>query len=128
MQNNLNNDKAITLTLEAAQYMSSNINKSADKVLGIKFGVKLTGCSGYAYTLEFISMDKQVDLADYKKFSSHQIDIYVDNASYEYLAGTVIDYKLQGLTKSVVFYNPNVAAECGCGESFTVDQNKKRNY
>ncbi|HEV2621984.1 MAG TPA: iron-sulfur cluster assembly accessory protein [Frateuria sp.] len=83
---------------------------------GVRFGVKRTGCSGFAYV---------VDLADAVQPGDHTLDVegislIVDDRSLPMVEGTVIDFRRQGLNASFVFHNPNATGECGCGESFTV--------
>jgi iron-sulfur cluster assembly protein len=83
---------------------------------GVRFGVKRTGCSGFAYV---------VDLADAAQPGDHTLDVdgirlIVDDKSLPMVEGTVIDFRRQGLNASFVFHNPNATGECGCGESFTV--------
>lgn len=123
--NNINNN--ISLTMSAAEHIKQEINKELaknNKIIGIKLGITTTGCSGYAYILDFIKENHNLDLVNYHKFNSHDIDIYVDKKSFNYIAGTVVDYKQQGISKTMVFDNPLATALCGCGESFTVDKNK----
>lgn len=126
--NNLS-EKPITLTDNAAKHIQSELDKSkqdasSSNIVGLKIGVKTTGCSGYAYTLDWIKSDTNLDTENFHKFISHNIDIYVDNKSYELISGTEVDYVSQGISRVMVFRNPNATAECGCGESFTVDQDK----
>lgn len=83
---------------------------------GVRFGVKRTGCSGFAYV---------VDLAEAAQPGDHTLDVdgialIVDDKSLAMVQGTVIDFRRQGLNASFVFHNPNATGECGCGESFTV--------
>lgn len=120
--------KPITLTPAAASHIQTELDKQVQKgfhMLGLKLSIKKTGCSGYSYVLDLI---KKADILDensnFHLFKSHNIDIYVDHESYQFIAGTEIDYVQQGISRVMVFHNPNVVAECGCGESFTVDENK----
>ncbi|MEI7037745.1 iron-sulfur cluster assembly accessory protein [Fulvimonas yonginensis] len=83
---------------------------------GVRFGVRRTGCSGFAYV---------VDLADAVQPDDRTLDVdgiplIVDARSLPMVDGTVIDFRRQGLNASFVFHNPNATGECGCGESFTV--------
>lgn len=123
---NSNNIKPITLTKQAAGHISAELEKSKQNnpsIIGLKLGIKMSGCSGYSYVLDWVSSDAP-DLDDYLVFNSHNIDIYVDHESYKVIAGTEVDYVQQGISRVMVFHNPQAAAECGCGESFTVDQDK----
>ncbi len=84
--------------------------------LGVRLGVKTTGCSGLAYTLEF------VDTAAYgdQVYEAHGIKLYVDPKSLVYLDGTAMDFTREGVNEGLVFSNPNSSGECGCGESFHI--------
>ena len=92
----------------------------APNALGLRFGVKRTGCSGWGY---------QADLAreqgpDDTVFEQDGVRIYVNADSLALVDGTRIDFLKQGLNEQFVFDNPNVSAECGCGESFTTDADR----
>jgi len=106
---------AITLTTAAAQRVEKFL-ANRGKGLGLRLGVKTTGCSGMAYTLEFV--DEQV--AEDVEFESHGIKVFVDPKSLVYIDGTELDFTKEGLNEGFKFNNPNVKDECGCGESFTV--------
>ncbi|MEN9945953.1 MAG: iron-sulfur cluster assembly protein IscA [Pseudomonadota bacterium] len=106
---------AISATIEAASRVKNFINKRG-KGLGLRLGVKTSGCSGLAYKLEFVDQTNTDDVV----FESNGITIVVDNKSLQYLDGTVLDYTREGLQEGFKFTNPNVKDECGCGESFTV--------
>jgi iron-sulfur cluster assembly protein len=97
---------SISLTSEAAEHVSRQL-ASRGKGEGIRIGVKTSGCSGLAYVLEF------VDQAEPE-------EVFVDAKSLVYLDGTIVDFAREGLNEGLEFRNPNVAGECGCGESFTV--------
>ena len=90
--------------------------KNRGKGLGLRLGVKTTGCSGMAYTLEFVDEALPED----QVFESHGIKIMIDPKSLVYIDGTELDFEKEGLNEGFKFNNPNVKAECGCGESFTV--------
>lgn len=99
----------------AAEKIKSYLAKRG-KGLGIKVGVKTTGCSGLAYVLEFI--DKlDTTLACYK---NREVMIFIDPKHHPYLSGLIIDYQRKGLNEGFEFINPNEKAKCGCGESFSV--------
>ncbi len=106
---------AVTLTEKAAQHVAQFIAKRG-KGIGVRLGVKTTGCSGLAYKLEFVDQAAQEDLA----FESHGVKVLVDPKSLPYIDGTELDYAREGLNEGVKFNNPNVKSECGCGESFKV--------
>jgi iron-sulfur cluster assembly protein len=104
----------ITLTNAAANRIKMFLRKQKDAI-GIKFGVKTTGCSGLAYTTDLT--DKISD--DYVEFESLGIKIFTHKENLSYLDGTEIDFIKDGFQESFKFNNPNAKAECGCGESFT---------
>lgn len=84
--------------------------------LGIRLGVRTTGCSGLAYTLEFVDSADAID----EVFESFGIQLFVSKKDLPYLDGMTLDYQKQGLNEGFAFINPNETARCGCGESFTV--------
>lgn len=106
---------AVTLTEKAAQHVARFIEKRG-KGLGVRLGVKTTGCSGLAYKLEFVDSASQEDY----QFQSHGVTVVVDPKSLPYIDGTELDYAREGLNEGFKFNNPNVKSECGCGESFKV--------
>jgi iron-sulfur cluster assembly protein len=83
---------------------------------GIRIGVKTSGCSGLAYVLEFVDDQDPSDSV----FEVDGVRVFVDPKSLVYLDGTIVDFAREGLNEGLEFRNPNVAGECGCGESFTV--------
>jgi iron-sulfur cluster assembly protein len=86
------------------------------KGLGLRVGVKTTGCSGLAYVLEFVDDLNEDD----QVFEQDDLKIIVDGKSLVYIDGTQLDFVKEGLNEGFQFNNPNVNGECGCGESFTV--------
>jgi iron-sulfur cluster assembly protein len=106
---------AITLTESAANHIRSQIEKSG-KGIGLRVGVKKSGCSGFAYTLDIAQEVRETD----NVFESHGAKVLVDAGSLPYLDGTQIEYAKQGLGYAFKFNNPNVLDQCGCGESFAV--------
>ncbi|MFN7093847.1 MAG: iron-sulfur cluster assembly protein IscA [Burkholderiales bacterium] len=106
---------AITATPAAATRVQSFL-ANRGKGIGLRLGVKTTGCSGLAYKLEFVDT-KHIDD---EEFESNGIKIFIDKKSLQYLDGTELDYAKEGLQEGFKFSNPNVKDECGCGESFTV--------
>ena len=105
----------ITLSDAAAQHVSRFIAKRG-KGIGIRLGVKTSGCSGMAYKLEFADTAEPEDIV----FESHGLKVLVDPKSLPYLDGTELDYAKEGLNEGFKFKNPNVKDQCGCGESFNV--------
>jgi len=105
----------ISATPAAAARVQAFLDKRG-KGIGLRLGVKTSGCSGLAYKLEFVDSFNPDD----EVFDSHGIKIFVDAKSLQYLDGTILDYTKEGLQEGFKFTNPNVKDECGCGESFTV--------
>jgi len=105
----------ISLTESAAKRAGKYL-KARGKGVGLKLGVKTTGCSGMAYVLEFVDNLLPED----QVFESHGIKIHVDPKSLIYIDGTELDFVKEGLNEGFQFNNPNVKDSCGCGESFTV--------
>jgi iron-sulfur cluster assembly protein len=106
---------AITLTEKAASHVQSHLARRGRGV-GLRLGVRTSGCSGLAYKLEFADAVNAEDL----QFESHGVRLVVDPKSLPYLDGTELDYEREGLNEGFKFRNPNVKDECGCGESFNV--------
>lgn len=106
---------AITLT-EAAAERVNKFMENRGKGVGLRLGVKTTGCSGMAYVLEFADEIEEGD----QVFEDHGIKIIVNPKSLVYLDGTELDYTKEGLNEGFQFNNPNVKDTCGCGESFNV--------
>ena len=105
----------ITLTEKAAQHVRGYIAKRG-KGVGLRVGVRTSGCSGLAYKLEFADA---VNAEDHQ-FESHGVKVLVDPKSLQYIDGTELDYTREGLNEGFKFRNPKVKDECGCGESFNV--------
>lgn len=110
---------AITLTKSARERIRGYIDADASAI-GLRFGVARTGCSGWGYKIDMARAQANGDSV----FSADGISVYVDADSLALVDGTVIDFLKQGLNEQFVFRNPNVAGECGCGESFTTDTEK----
>ena len=105
----------ITITQNAAAHIQNFITKRG-KGEGVRIGVKTSGCSGLAYTLEFADEILPEDMV----FEKHGVKVLVDPKSHAYLDGTELDYSKEGLQEGFKFLNPNVKESCGCGESFHV--------
>jgi iron-sulfur cluster assembly protein len=105
----------ITITQSASDHIFDYL-KQRGKGVGIRVGVKTTGCSGFAYVVEPVDEKQEWD----NVFKDKGIDIYVDSKSLIYIDGSEMDYVTKGLNTGIEFKNPNIKAECGCGESFTV--------
>lgn len=106
---------SITLTEAAAERVKAFLDNRG-KGVGLRLGVKTSGCSGMAYIIEFAD---EVDSSD-QVFEDKGIQVLVDSKSLIYLDGTELDYGKEGLNEGFKFNNPNVKDSCGCGESFTV--------
>jgi iron-sulfur cluster assembly protein len=106
---------AITLTDAAADRVKSFLQQRG-KGLGLRLGVRTSGCSGMAYVLEFVDDLDEGDVV----FEDHGVKVIVDPKSMVYIDGTELDFAKEGLNEGFKFNNPNVKDECGCGESFTV--------
>lgn len=106
---------SVTLSVNAAQRVQQFITKRG-KGVGLRLGVRTSGCSGMAYTLEFADTAQPEDLS----FESHGVTVLIDPKSLVYLNGTELDFVREGLNEGFKFNNPNVKNQCGCGESFNV--------
>jgi iron-sulfur cluster assembly protein len=107
----------ISLTATAAQRIQQQISKRG-KGLGIRIGVKTTGCSGLAYVLEYV--DYTPVTRDQFVYESQGVKIWVDGKSYPYVNGLEVHWVRNGLNEGFEFKNPNERDRCGCGESFRV--------
>ncbi len=105
----------ISLTPIAAKH-SLNYLEKGGKGIGIRIGIKTTGCSGLMYVIEPVDIPQLEDI----KYECEGVQIYVDPQSLVYVKGTQMDYIKEGLNEGFKFENPNIKGECGCGESFTV--------
>jgi iron-sulfur cluster assembly protein len=106
---------AVTLTEAAARHINSYIDRRG-KGVGLKLGVRTTGCSGLAYKLEYADAQASEDMA----FECFGVKLFIDPKSLPYIDGTELDFVKEGLNEGFKFNNPNVKSECGCGESFNV--------
>ena len=106
---------SISLTTSAADRVRSHLARRGHG-LGLRLSIKATGCSGYSYVIDYADTARPDDLV----FEDQGVKVYVDPESFPVLDGTQVDFVRQGLNESFQFLNPNVKAECGCGESFTV--------
>lgn len=105
----------ITLTANAAEHIQKSIAKRG-KGVGVRLGIKTTGCSGLAYKIEYV--DEQVP--EDTVFEQHGVKLMVDPKSLAYIDGTELDYVREGLQEGFKFSNPNERDRCGCGKSFRV--------
>jgi iron-sulfur cluster assembly protein len=108
---------SIQITAPARTRMQQFL-RANPQAAGVRFGVRKTGCSGYAYVVDIanhIASDDRVIEQD-------GVKLVIDDKSLPFVEGTQIDFARQGLNSTFVFRNPNVTGECGCGESFTVNE------
>jgi iron-sulfur cluster assembly protein len=107
----------ITVT-DKAQQQIKHLLKKRGKGIGIRLGVKTTGCSGLGYVLEYVDeYDSSVGITN---FGYNDFAVFVDEKSLVYLNGLTVDWVRNGLNEGFEFTNPNSKGECGCGESFRV--------
>ena len=106
---------AVTLSENAAKHVVNYLQKRG-KGIGLRLGVRTSGCSGVAYKIEFADSSDLDDI----QFESHGVTILIDPKSLPYLDGTELDYAREGLSEGFKFNNPNVKDACGCGESFNI--------
>ncbi len=106
---------SVTLTETAAKHVQNFLSKRG-KGVGLRVGVRTSGCSGMAYKLEFADAVDSHDL----QFISHEVTVLIDPQSLPYIDGMELDYTREGLNEGFKFNNPNVKDACGCGESFKV--------
>ncbi len=106
---------SISLTESAADRVKNFFQKRG-KGVGVRLGVKTTGCSGMAYTIEFADEIEDSD----EVFEEKGVKVIINPKSLVYLDGTDLDFSKEGLNEGFKFNNPNEKDRCGCGESFTV--------
>jgi iron-sulfur cluster assembly protein len=106
---------AISLTESAADRIRTFLATRGHGV-GLRLGVRKTGCSGFAYVVNYADEHRPDDVV----FEDRGVKVYVDPESLAFVDGTTVDFVKQGLNEAFRFRNPNVKGECGCGESFSV--------
>jgi iron-sulfur cluster assembly protein len=106
---------AISLTESAATRVKSFLAARGSGI-GLRLGVRKTGCSGFAYVINYADAPDPGEAV----FEDHGVRIFVDLTSLKLIDGTVVDFVKEGLNEAFRFRNPNVKGECGCGESFSV--------
>jgi iron-sulfur cluster assembly protein len=106
---------AISITPSAATRIKSFI-AARGQGHGLQLGVRKTGCSGFAYVVNYADEVKASDHV----FEDQGVKVFVDPESLKLIDGTIVDFVKQGLNEAFRFQNPNTKGECGCGESFTV--------
>lgn len=116
----MSNQTTISLTESAAEHVKKVLAKDENGI-GLRVGVKPTGCSGYQYVIETA---KHIDAED-QTIESCGVKVIVDKDSLPFLAGTILDFTREGLNSGFKFRNPNEEDSCGCGESFSFKENSK---
>ena len=111
----MDDNVAISLTSPAAERVKSYLD-ARGKGVGLRVGVKKTGCNGFAYIVNYADSVEADDVV----FEDRGITVVVDQKSLELIDGTEVDFVKEGLNEAFKFRNPNVTGECGCGESFSV--------
>lgn len=106
---------AITLTENAAKQIQKQLTKRGSG-LGLKLGIKQSGCSGFAYVLGYADQLGENETV----FEQFGVKVVVDNEDLKMLDGVQLDYAREGINEAFKFNNPNVTGTCGCGESFSV--------
>ncbi len=106
---------SIRLTENAARRIRDQLAKRG-KGIGLRLGVKVAGCSGYSYVIDYADAIEQNDVI----FEDQGVKVVVSREDLDYLEGLELDYRREGLNEAFQFNNPKAKATCGCGESFTV--------
>jgi iron-sulfur cluster assembly protein len=106
---------SVSMTEAAARHVNRYLSKRG-KGVGVRLGVKTTGCSGLAYKLEYVDDLNAEDVV----FETQGLKILIDPKSLAYVDGTELDFVREGLNEGFKFNNPNERDRCGCGESFRV--------
>lgn len=106
---------SISLTQSAADRIQ-NFLAARGHGIGLRLGVRKTGCSGFAYVVNYAESQQDGDVV----FEDRGVRVFVDSGSLKLIDGTIVDFVKQGLNEAFRFRNPNVKGECGCGESFSV--------
>ena len=106
---------SISLTESAADRIR-NFLAARGHGIGLRLGVRKTGCSGFAYVVNYADAQQADDVV----FEDRGVRVFVDPNSLKLIDGTQVDFVKQGLNEAFKFRNPNVKGECGCGESFSV--------
>ncbi|MFG1498181.1 iron-sulfur cluster assembly accessory protein [Saccharospirillum sp. HFRX-1] len=108
---------AVTMTAAAVEHARRQIQQAGAS--GIRLAVKESGCSGYMYVVDFVS---EADDSDLQFAVADDVTLFVEKSALPIVRGTEIDFGADGVNRVIKFNNPNVSAECGCGESFIIDQ------
>ncbi len=106
---------SVLLTEKAARQVGRQIAKRG-RGLGLRLGIKKSGCSGFAYIVDYADEIGEDDAI----FEQHGVKLIVKSQDLDYLHGLEVDYTREGINEAFRFRNPNVKGTCGCGESFTI--------
>ena len=107
----------ISISNEAANQIKKILSKSSEDVKGIIVGVDKTGCSGYAYKIDYATNDNS---KNFELIESKGVKVYIEPAATMFLIGSEMDYSTDKLASRFIFNNPNEKGTCGCGESFNI--------
>lgn len=107
---------AVTMTAAAVEHARRQIQQAGAS--GIRLAVKESGCSGYMYIVDFVA---EPDASDVSLTVADDVTLFVESSALPIVRGTEIDFAKEGVNRVIKFRNPNVTAECGCGESFVVE-------
>ncbi|AUB78033.1 iron-sulfur cluster assembly protein IscA [Gammaproteobacteria bacterium 2W06] len=107
---------SIELTERAADHIRDSLVRH-QKGMGLRLGVRTSGCSGFMYTVDYAEAPGDNDLV----VEQHGVAVVIDRKSLPFLEGMEVDFVREGLNERFSFRNPNVSAACGCGESFAVE-------
>jgi iron-sulfur cluster assembly protein len=107
---------AVILTPAAEQRIADLMARAPEGAIGVKLSTPRRGCSGLAYSVDYVTEEQKFD----EKIATPGGTFYIDGASVLYLIGSTMDWREDAFTAGFVFENPNAKGACGCGESFTV--------
>jgi iron-sulfur cluster assembly protein len=107
----------LSITDNAASQIKKIISKADTEVIGVVVGVDKTGCSGYAYKLDYV---KDENLENFEKIESKGVKVFIEPSATMFLIGSEMDYATDKIASRFIFNNPNEKSSCGCGESFNI--------
>ena len=107
----------LSITDNAASQIKKIISKADTEVIGVVVGVDKTGCSGYAYKLDYV---KDENLENFEKIESKGVKVFIEPSATMFLIGSEMDYATDKISSRFIFNNPNEKSSCGCGESFNI--------
>ena len=105
----------LTITDRAAERITKIISEAQEDILGVRVGVDKTGCSGYAYKLDYAKEANGCDVVE-----SKGVKVFIEPTAVMFLIGSQMDYTTDKLSSRFIFNNPNEKSTCGCGESFNI--------